>query len=84
MEFLGLLFSPGLKIQEDIKVKLGLSITWPSFNPSAFFLVAAFGRSKFRLSTNSVGVLLQAAIGGSAAQFKVSAWRAYFQGCCFG
>ena len=70
MEFPGLSFSPGLKIQADIKPKLGLPVSRPVFNQSAFFVVAAFGRSKFRISPAFVGVLLQAAIGGSAAQFK--------------
>jgi hypothetical protein len=72
MEFLGLSFSLGLKVQADIDTKLGLSVTRPGFNLSVFSLVATFGHSKFYLSPNNVGVLLQAAIGGSAAQFKVS------------
>lgn len=51
---------------------MGLPVTCPGFNRSAFFLVAAFGRRKFRLSSDSAGVLLQAAIGGFAPQFNVS------------
>jgi hypothetical protein len=72
MEFLGLSFSLGLKFQVDIDAKLGLSVTRPGFNLSVFSLVATFGHSKFYPFPDNVGVLLQAAIGGSAAQFKVS------------
>lgn len=37
----------------------------------AFFLVASFGRCKFRLSPILVGFLLQATIGGVAKDFEV-------------
>ncbi|TVU45575.1 hypothetical protein EJB05_05065, partial [Eragrostis curvula] len=36
-----------------------------------FFLLASFGRCKFRLTEDSVGQLLQVALGGSAKAFKV-------------
>lgn len=72
MEFPGLSFSPGLKLQEEIRRKLGVPVSHPSVDRSSFSLVAAFGCYKFRFSPASVGVLLQVAIGGSAAHFNVS------------
>lgn len=35
-----------------------------------FLLVAAVGRCKFRLDQSSMGVILQSALGGSAADFR--------------
>lgn len=72
MEFPGLSFASGIRIQDEVRARLGLPVSGPEFSRSSFILVAAFGRCKFRLSPESVGVLLQAAIGGSASQFRVS------------
>ena len=72
MEFPELSFSPRLKLQEEIRRKLGVLVTCPSVDRSSFSLIAAFGRCKLQLSPASVGVLLQVAIGGSAAHFNVS------------
>jgi hypothetical protein len=35
-----------------------------------FFLVVSFGRCKFQLSEQSVGIILQATLGGVAADFR--------------
>lgn len=72
MEFLGLSFSPGLKLQEEVRFKLGALVSHPVVDRSSFALVAAFGRCKFKLSPSSFGLLLQAAIGDVAIHFNVS------------
>lgn len=66
----GLNFRPGLGVQEVVKRKLGCSVS-PANPANAFFLVASFGRCKFKLSPPSVSILLQATIGGVANDFEV-------------
>lgn len=70
MELPGLNPRPGLCVQEVIKRKFGCSVS-PISRKHGFFLVASFGRCKFRLSPDSVSVMLQATLGGSAADFRV-------------
>lgn len=53
-----------------IRSKFGCSVS-PISSSSSFFLVASFGRCKFRLCSASVGTLLQATIGGVAEDFDV-------------
>lgn len=66
----GVSFSPGLRFEDDLRASLGLPI---SLSPAdSFALVAAFGRCKHRLSISTVGLLLQASIGGNASFFKVA------------
>lgn len=72
MEFSGLSFEPGKKLEQEFWRSLGVHVTHSVFDRASFFLVAAFGRCKFRLFSESVGTLLQATIGGSAKQFYVS------------
>jgi hypothetical protein len=67
----GLSFLPGLQVQEEIWQRFRLPVTCPSRSASAFSLVVAFGRCKFRLSPAFVGSLLQATIGGEASHFDV-------------
>lgn len=62
-------FSPGLRVQDEIRATLGVPV---SSSRSDSFLVAAFGRCKFRLTEFSVGLILQGTIGGSMTCFKVS------------
>jgi len=71
MELPGPSFNVGLKIQERIRKELCLPVSNPALGRDSFFLVAAFGRCKFQLSCDSVGVLLQATIGGLATDFRV-------------
>lgn len=66
----GLNGRPGAGIQVVIKSKFGCLVTPVSWG-QAFFLVASFGRCKFRLSPTSVGAILQATIGGVAEDFAV-------------
>ena len=72
MHLSGLSFTPGVRIQGEVWSKFGLPISWPDLVSSSFALVVVFGRCKFRLSTESVAILLQATIGGAASHFKVS------------
>lgn len=71
MDLPGLSFSAGRRFEDDLRASLGLLV---SLSPSdSFHLVAPFGRCKFKLSPESVGLILQTTIGGFAAFFKVSA-----------
>lgn len=72
MEFPGLSFEPGKNLEKEIWQSLGVHVTHSVLDRASFFLVAAFGRCKFRLSSETVGSLLQAAIGGTAKQFYVT------------
>lgn len=72
MEFPGLLFSLGLANQDLVSRKFSSEVTHAVLDRASFFLAAAFGRCKFRLFEALVGILLQAAIGGSAQHFFVS------------
>ena len=73
LDLRGLSFSHGLAMQERIKSRLAASVTHHSLDRVSFLLVASFGRCKFRLDVDSVGLLLQAALGGHASHFFVSA-----------
>lgn len=64
-------FSQGLSLQRHVWRSFRLPISCSGFNPREFFLVVSFGRCKFRLCPISVGLILQATIGGVAADFKV-------------
>jgi len=70
MESLGLSSRPGIGVQKVVRSKFGCSVS-PSNQSRAFFLVVSFGRCKFRLSPESVGLTLQATLGGIAADFDV-------------
>lgn len=49
-----------------------MPVSCSELSGSSFALVASFGRRKFRLSDESVGLLIQATIGGVASHFRVS------------
>lgn len=68
----GLSFALGELIKTDAAHLLGLPICYHESKPSPFALVVAFGRCKFRLNPSSIGVILQATIGGFVALFRVS------------
>lgn len=70
MELPGLSFAVGLRFQDELRATLGLPMSFTIAD--SFHLVAAFGRCKFKLSPQSVGLILQATIGGFASFFKVS------------
>jgi hypothetical protein len=65
-------FSPRIYFADEVRSRFGLSVCSPSPDDVAsFWLVVAFSRSKFRLSTSSVGRILQSVLGGSADLFSV-------------
>jgi hypothetical protein len=64
--------SHGLKFSSEVRSSLGRSVCSP--NPdlgSSFWLIAAFSRSRLRLSSESVGLILQSVLGGSADLYSV-------------
>lgn len=77
-------FLPGLEIEKIIHGRFKCSVSSP--NPSSpFVLVASFGRSAVKLNVDSVGLLLQSCVGGSAQDFKVlhlSGWMFRFTVSC--
>lgn len=67
----GLDFRPGVGVQEAIKDRFGLPVSIPAGSGfPGFFLLASFGRCKFRLNEGTLGAILQATIGGVAADFR--------------
>lgn len=72
MALAGLSFEAGLKLLDDIRKQLDLPVSNPALGRDSFSLVVAFGRCKFHLSPGSVGLILQATIGGVASDFRVS------------
>jgi hypothetical protein len=71
MDFPGLCFRLGIGVQSAIRDRFGEPVNYfPLPGLKEFFLIASFGRCKFKLSEDSVGVLLQATLGGVAADFR--------------
>jgi hypothetical protein len=63
---------PGLDLQSDVWRRFHLPVSFSSDHSQLeFFLVASFGRCKFRLDPLVMGFLLQSAIGGSTKDFNV-------------
>jgi hypothetical protein len=63
---------PGLDLQAEIWRKFHQIVGFSKGSSShEFFLVASFGRCKFRLDSDSIGFLLQVALGGLASEFHV-------------
>ena len=71
MDLPGLSFRPGLGIEYVVRQRFGLLVSPASSARRPFFLVASFGRCKFHLCPISIGLILQATIGGSAPAFDV-------------
>lgn len=71
MELASLSFRPGVGVQSVIRQRFGLPVSPVGLSRPHFFLVASFGRCRFRLCPVSVGLILQATIGGSASDFDV-------------
>ncbi|TVU38188.1 hypothetical protein EJB05_11544, partial [Eragrostis curvula] len=64
-------FRPGRGVQSAILGRFGLPVTLSDFpNGKPFFLVVSFDRCKYRLNNHSVGLILQATVGGSVADFR--------------
>lgn len=71
MDLPGLSSRPGVGVQSVALQRYGSSVSPVDSSCPTFFLVASFGRCKFRLCPVSVGLILQATIGGSASAFGV-------------
>jgi hypothetical protein len=65
-------FRPGLAFADSLRLNLASSVCLvrPRLR-SSFWLVVSFGRCIFKLNPDSVGHLLQAALGGFASGFEV-------------
>lgn len=65
-------FDPGIKFASLVLQRFGCSVS-PTIAPfpTAFHLVASFGCSAIRLNEDSVGLILQSCLGGSAKNFNV-------------
>jgi hypothetical protein len=65
-------FRPGLAFEDSLRLNLASSFcpARPCLR-SSFWLVVSFGRCIFKLNSDSVGHLLQAALGGFASGFEV-------------
>ncbi|TVU01464.1 hypothetical protein EJB05_53082, partial [Eragrostis curvula] len=64
-------FAPGLGLQRRIRDRFGTSVSPPP-SSSGFILVASFSRSALRINVDSVGIVLQSCLGGTAKDFRVS------------
>jgi hypothetical protein len=65
-------FSHGRSFQEEVWSQLHKSVHHPSSSPDgSFFLLATFRRYTLRLSEESVALMLQSCLGGSAPGFHV-------------
>jgi hypothetical protein len=71
---LGLDFSPGINIAKNIRRKY-FSTVHSSPESGHFIMVVSFGHGSFILNVDSVGIALEAAIGGYYGDFKVSRLR---------
>jgi hypothetical protein len=71
MDLSGLSFSPGIGVQAAVWHRFSEPINYvPVDGLREFFLVASVGRCKFHLTEQCSGLLLQATLGGVAADFR--------------
>jgi hypothetical protein len=71
MDLPSLNYQPGLGVQSAIRFRFGEPVNFfPVNGLKEFFLIASFGRCKFRLNEHSVGLILQATLGAIATDFK--------------
>ncbi|TVU16868.1 hypothetical protein EJB05_37025, partial [Eragrostis curvula] len=64
-------FRPGFGVQAVIRNKFGLPVNFSSGSGhKIFFLVVCFERCNFRLDVSSFAKILQATLGGAAADFR--------------
>ena len=68
---LGLDFSPGMKLSQEIQHTFNRSVH-PMSDTGHFIMVVSFARHTFRLDEENVGFALEAAIGGYCSHLKVS------------
>lgn len=79
-------FDPGIKFASLVLQCFGCMVSpTVAHSPTAFHLVASFSRSAIRLNEDSVGLILQSCLGGSAKNFHVlhlSGWMFSFSVSC--
>jgi hypothetical protein len=64
--------SYGISFSTEVRSSLGRLVCSPTPDlGSSFWLIAAFRRSRLRLSSDSVGLILQSILGGSVDLFSV-------------
>ncbi|CAO2150915.1 unnamed protein product [Urochloa humidicola] len=75
-------FDPGLTFQRLVRDRFSCPVSFsPTPSSSEFWLVCSFGRSALRLNVDSVGLILQAVLGGIDRDFRVfhlSGWMFRF------
>lgn len=77
-------FGPGLEFEKMVLERFNSLVSCAS-PTSAFVLVASFGRSSVKLNVDSVSIILQSCLGGSAKDFEVvflSGWMFSFKVSC--
>jgi len=77
-------FNPGLEIEKLVALRFKCVVCSP-LPALSFLLVASFGRSSVRLNKDSVSLLLQSCLWGSAKDFRVahlSGWMFQFSVSC--
>jgi hypothetical protein len=68
---LGLNFASGFGVQAVVHERYGESINFsPTSGGKEFYLLASVGNCKLRLIEQSIGLILQATLGGQAADFR--------------
>lgn len=66
-------FDPGVRFASLAKDRFRRPVSPPQdLSPGSFLLVVSFGRSAIRLNEDSVGLILQACLGGVAKDFSVT------------
>jgi hypothetical protein len=77
-DLLGLNLQPGVGVQAAIRNRYGEPVNFFSIQGlKEFSLIVSVGRCKYRLSEHSIGFILQATLGGVAADFRpqqISDW----------
>lgn len=72
MDLSSLDLSHGISFADEVRSLFGFPVCSPSpDDASSFWLIAAFSHSKFRMTVDSVGSILQSVIGGSSDLFSV-------------
>jgi hypothetical protein len=71
MDLSGLNFHPGAGVQAAIKYRYGEPVNFfPIGGLMEFFLIVSVGRCKYKLSEQSINLILQATLGGNAIDFR--------------
>lgn len=71
MKFPGLNFQPGVGVQAAIHDHFGEYVNFfPISGLKEFFLLVLVGRCKYELNEKSIGLILQATLGGCVVHFR--------------